>query len=1140
VFTELHARSSFSFLRGASRPEDLIHRAASLGYEAIALPDHMGLYGSPRAHFAAREHNLRALLGATVELPSSTFHLQPSTFDVAIPLLVKNRTGYQNLCRLLTDLHCDNGGWNPPSSKIRKSKVESPASAFDLRLQASGLVALLTPESLPNPSKAILLETARSLLTRFGKDNLYLTLTRHHIRGEERRNRLFIDLAEHLKLPLLASNAPLFAHRRDRLLADAFTCLRNHTTLDQAGTLLEANPERHLKHPKQVANLFRDLPEALLNTQRLADRLEFTLENLGYKFPSYHEDGRPLPPDEEGRLLRELTFQGAHDRYRKLSRKISEQLEHELALIARLGFSGYFLIVWEIVQFANSQGILCQGRGSAANSAVCYCLGITACDPIGGGLLFERFLSENRKSWPDIDIDFPSGDRREAVIQHVYQKYAPRGAAMTANVITYRPRSAFREMSKVLGFPDSIADRFSDLSSSPKVHDSTGRDSPAQDSPPAPQTPSPPNPEPEVSISNYYPKGKVADLETTLEQAGVPHTHPRFKPLLHLYHEVLSFPRHLGQHSGGMIICDNGLDSIVPLQPAAMPNRTIVQWDKDDCEDLGIVKVDLLGLGMLAAMEDSIRICHQRGKPIDLSQLPYDDPATFDLLCRADTVGTFQVESRAQMATLPIMRPVNFYDLAIEVALIRPGPIVGDLVHPYLNRRNGREPVDWIHPAFEPVLARTLGVPLFQEQVLRMAMIIAGFDGAEADELRRAMAFKRSAERMDAIGEKLRHRMSERNIDLLVQDKVVKAIGSFALYGFPESHAISFALIAYASCWLKVHHPAEFFAGLINNQPMGFYSVATLLRDARRHGIRTKPISVLHSACETLVLDDHHLRLGLHRLKGLSTAAADRIVETRSHAQFTSLPDFLRRAQPNQKERRLLAAAGALNDLPEVEHRRDGLWQVEKELHDDLFGSESASCRRQGPNKEVLRAAEEAPPYPASSTEHPASPNEAPLKPMSAMERLSTDYATQGHTTGPHPMALLRKAWEVEGQKVKRQKSLEPPDLRPSTALYRAIDFIDVPHGQHIAVAGQVICRQRPGTAKGHCFISLEDETGIANLFVPRDTFHQYRLVITTEQFLLCHGRMQVGEGNTCTLYTTAVEPLPFPAALDTSSHDFH
>jgi error-prone DNA polymerase len=568
-----------------------------------------------------------------------------------------------------------------------------------------------------------------------------------------------------------------------------------------------------------------------------------------------------------------------------------------------------------------------------------------------------------------------------------------------------------------------------------------------------------------------------------------------------------------------------------------MPNRTIVQWDKDDCEDLGIVKVDLLGLGMLAAMEDTLHICQQRGHPVDLASLPKDDPATFELLCRADTVGTFQVESRAQMATLPIMRPKTFYDLAIEVAIIRPGPIVGDLVHPYLNRRNGREAVDHIHPAFEPVLARTLGVPLFQEQVLRMAMIIAGFDGAEADELRRAMAFKRSDERMETIAEKLRFRMSERNVDLLVQDKVVRAIGSFALYGFPESHAISFALIAYASCWLKAHRPAEFYCGLLNNQPMGFYSVATLLEDAKRHGVQAKPVSILHSSALTTVLDDQHLRLGLHRLRGLTHKTIDRLVEARSRRQFSSLPDFLHRAAPNKKERRLLAASGALNGLPETPHRREALWNAELDHHDDLLAPGAAVCGARHSNT-VPRAAEDPAPYPRSGIQDP---EPAPLAPMSALERLETDYATLGHSTGDHPMALLRSEWARGGDQATKADHPHPPEHRqPATNCHRASDLHQLSHGTPVTIPGLAICRQRPGTAKGHCFISLEDETGIANLFVPRDTFQRHRLTITTERFLLCHGRLQISEGGQPTVYTTRVEPLVFPAQIHSRSHDFH
>jgi error-prone DNA polymerase len=724
-----------------------------------------------------------------------------------------------------------------------------------------------------------------------------------------------------------------------------------------------------------------------------------------------------------------------------------------------LGFPGYFLIVHDLVEFARGRGILCQGRGSAANSVVCYALGITAVDPVGGGLLFERFLSENRKSWPDIDIDFPSGERREEVIQHVFRKYGARNAAMTANVITYRPKSAFREMSKVLGFPPSVADRFSNSSSS------SGGDEPVE-------------------------KDRQAVFEDRIASI-LPPSHPRLPALSHLYHAVLGLPRHLGQHSGGMIVCDHGLDAVVPLQPATMPGRTVVQWDKDDCEDMGMVKIDLLGLGMLAAMEHALEIRTRRGQPLDLALIPKDDPAVFEMLGRADTIGTFQVESRAQMATLPIMRPKTFYDLAIQVAIIRPGPIVGDLVHPYLNRRNGYEKIDCIHPACEEILKRTLGVPLFQEQVLRMAMAVAGFTGAEADELRRAMACKRSDERMERVTAKLRLGMDERDVTREVQEKIIGSIGSFALYGFPESHAVSFALIAYASCWIKVHHPAEFYAGLLNHQPMGFYSVNTLIQDAKRHQLRIKPVSCLWSEIMTEVENDDTLRLGLRGLKGLTESTAARIVQEREKKPYVSLEDFLTRVRPGAKEKRLLAEAGALNGLPEVEHRRQALWQVELPLYDDLLIPRYTNRR-------------------------------GVLPPMSPAERLSADFQTQGASTGSHPMLLWR---EHSGAR----------------HILRAGDLHNLPHGIPITIAGMVICRQRPGTAKGHCFISLEDETGIANLFVPKKTFHRLRRVISAEPFLLADGILQRSEGDQPTVYVLHIEPLtgiePGQAAR---SHDFH
>lgn len=1055
LIMELLAKSSFSFLRGPSSPEEMFSRAAELGYGHLGLVDHMGFYGSARAHQAAKKAGLRAIVGSTLE-GVVLGECQPELRE--LPVIAKTRVGYQNLSRLLTDFHCGGVG----------------GGARSLGRDTTGLHAILTPESVVDFQKGELLQAAVSLKRKFGPGNVSLAIFRHRRRGEEKRNTLMLQLAEHLRLPVLASHSPLYATPRERLLADAFTCLREHKTLDDAGRLLEMNGERFLKSPRELQSLFQDLPQTLRHSHELAAGCEFSLENLGYRFPSYSdpETGARMTDEEQNRFLRKLAYEGVERIFGGITERYRCQVEKELAMVAKLGFPGYFLIVWDIVRFARSRGILCQGRGSAANSILCYALGITNVDPIEGGLLFERFLSENRTSWPDIDIDFPSGERRESVIQYVYETYAPRGAAMTANVITYRPRSAFREMSKILGFPESVANRFTDLCISPKVSDVT-KDHFSE----------------EISMDRFYPKDQVLEFAATVEKSGIPKSHPRFEPLVKLYHGILGAPRHLGQHSGGMVFCDDGLDHIVPLQPATMVGRTVLQWDKDDCEELGIVKVDLLGLGMLAAMEDTLRVCEQRGKVIDLAQIPKDDPATYAILCEADTIGTFQVESRAQMATLPIMRPEKFYDLAIEVAIIRPGPIVGNLVHPYLNRRTGRERVDYIHPSFEPILNRTLGVPLFQEQVQRMAMEIADFTGTEADELRKAMSFKKSDDRMQLVANKLQTRMAAKGISREIQLRVIDSIGSFALYGFPESHAISFALIAYASCWLKVHHPAEFFCGLINNQPMGFYSVNTLLEDARHHGMRIRPVSVVHSMVDTTVVDDRTIRLGLHRVKGLRRETCERILAERSKGMFGPVPDFLRRVEPNRKERRLLAAIGSLNNLPEVGHRRDALWQAEALPADDLFANQK--------------------------------PDENRLAAMDAAERLAADFSIQSSSSGGHPMKL----W--------RERNVEKHPIHSASILH-------LPHAFPVKIAGLVICRQRPGTAKGHCFISLEDEFGIANLFIPKKTFHQYRLVIVSENFLRVEGRLQITEDRKPTVFVTHIEALIGAQEIASYSHDFH
>lgn len=1029
VFYELHARSAFSFLRGASSPEDMIVRAAELEMGHLVLTDRDGLYGSARAHHKARELGLKAVVGAEITMECGC----------VLPVIVRTREGYQNLCRLLT------------RSKLSAAKGQSQVNWKNLAAYAQGLSALTGDSEgvlhrvLNAEDKSEAVGLIRRLCAIFGSEHVHLEIHRRRLRDEEKRLKEIVDLAGHLKLPVIASNAPLYATRDKRVLQDAFTCLRHHTHLDAAGLHLAPNAEAYLKSASEMHVLFADRPHALTQTEKVIESVEFSLENLGYQFPSFETPSG----HDQGSFLRELTYTGARNRFPSLTVEVRNQLEHELALITKLGFSGYFLVVWDIVRWCKNEGILIQGRGSAANSAVCFSLGITNVDPIAGNLLFERFLSEGREGWPDIDLDLPSGEKRENVIQEVYRRFAPYGAAMTANVITYRGKSAMREMGKVLDLPADVITRFSSL-----------------------------------FASGDFPH--TLKLEDHLRRAGVSAQHPRLKAFLTLYHQVYGLPRHLGQHSGGMVLCTNGLDGIVPLEPASMPGRVVVQWDKDDCEDLGIIKVDLLGLGMMAAIEETLATSEARGRPVDLANLPKDDAATFEMMQRADTVGVFQIESRAQMATLPRMKPRCFYDVVVEVALIRPGPIVGKMVHPYLDRRDGKQPVDYIHPSFEPVLNRTLGVPLFQEQILKMAMLIADFNGSEAEELRRAMSFNRSEERMQKALEKLRAAMTQKEVAEEIQERIVNSIRSFALYGFPESHAISFALLAYASVWLKVHRAAEFYAALLNCQPMGFYSSATLVRDAKHHGLKILPVCAVKSEVACTVEDDKTIRLGLNQLKGADRASLASLVTLRRQACWKDLDDLLTRCPLSKDARKALAKAGAFNALGH--HRRSALWRSAAETHDDLFSSIDES---------------EA---------------DSPLAMMKPEERLEADYQTTRLTVGPHPMALIRKT-------IPRAS--------------KAMELSSIPHGRRITLIGMVICRQRPGTAKGHCFISLEDETGIANAFVPCTLFEARRLVITQEPFLEIRGMLQHSEG-VITLLAWSVAAFRYPAiSQQVQSHDF-
>ena len=648
-----------------------------------------------------------------------------------------------------------------------------------------------------------------------------------------------------------------------------------------------------------MTRLFGDLPQAIANTNELSSRLQFTLADLGYQFPRY-----PVPPGETmDSFLQKRTDEGARRHYRPYSERARRQIERELALIEKLELAGYFLIVWDIVEFCRARGILVQGRGSAANSAVCYSLGITAVDPIAMDLLFERFLSEERGEWPDIDLDLPSGDDREQAIQYVYQRYGERGAAMTANVITYRGRSAVRDIGKVLGFEQDELDRLSKL------------------------------------VPSWGWKDPEDTAGERFSEAGFSPDNPKISKFLQLYLSVLDLPRHLGQHSGGMVICQGALDSVVPLEPATMPGRVIVQWDKDDCANVGIVKVDLLGLGMMAALRDTINLIHDHyGEDVDLAHLPPDDPLVYDTLQKADTIGLFQVESRAQMSCLPRLWPTKFYDLVVQVAIIRPGPIVGQMLNPYLLRRQGRERAECLHPSLEPVLARTLGVPIFQEQLLRMAMIVANFSGGEAEELRRAFGFKRAQSRMQDVEEKLRRGMDKNGITGEVQDVIVKSITSFALYGFPESHAASFALIAYASAYLKCHYLAAFTAAILNNQPMGFYSSSTLIKDAQRHGLHFKPVDITRSDWPCTI-EEHEggngFGSGMNYVRGLHREHCEAIVYERARQPFQSIQDLTRRVPVLRKdELRKLSQIGALNFIQQESrmHRRDALWEAERAI----------------------------------------------------------------------------------------------------------------------------------------------------------------------------------------------------------------
>jgi len=1073
-YVELHARSAFSFLEGASLPETLIQRAAELDMPAIALMDRNGVYGAPRFHMDGKKRGVRAHIGAEIAVTEMGERLRPATYlphshpvePVRLPLLVESRAGYQNICRLITRF------------KLREGKkAEGSALTRDIAQNCDGLVCLTGGSEGPLASALVrggydaALKSVERLVQTFGEGNVYVEIQRHFDREEEHRNRAAIRIARSLNLPVLATGGVNYATPYEREVQDVFTCIKHGKTLDTAGRLLAKNAERHLRSAREMQQIFYDYPDAISNTRELSSRLQFELTDLGYSFPAY-----PVPESQTmDSFLRKRVEEGMRTRYLPkndvaLYERAKQQSERELRLIEKLGLAGYFLIVWDIVRFCKDNGILVQGRGSAANSVVCYALEITIVDSVGLDLLFERFLSEERGEWPDIDLDLPSETDRERAIQYVYQRYGELGAAMTANVITYRSRSASREAGKVLGFDREATGRLSGL------------------------------------VSSWDWKGPNDSLANSFKAAGFDVRHARIAKYLEMCRRIHSLPRNLSQHSGGMVICQGYLDSVVPIERASMAGRTVVQWDKDDCSDMKIIKVDLLGLGMLAVLKDAARLVPEHyGIPLDYAQLPQDD-AVYEGIQRADTIGLFQIESRAQMSALPRTKPKCFADLSMQVAIIRPGPVTGKFVNPYIRRRLGVEPVTYLHPSFEPFLRRTLGVPLFQEQVMKVGMVAANLTGGEAEELRKTMGGKRSEATLAGLTARLHDGMTANGFDAAQQAEVMRVLSTVKEFMFPESHAHSFASIAYSSAYTRHHFLAAYTCALFNNQPMGFYSPATIANDAKLHGLKIRPVDVQRSewSCtlEELESESHArhagplaVRMGFGYVKGLRQEIGDAIAYARKIAgPFESEYDLQRRVPVIRKvELTLLAKAGAFNWTGEKHHRRAALWRAERAGRSvgPLFDGIPDS------HEQVL----------------------APLRAMTADERLVADYGATGLTLGPHPMAYLRSAMDEIG-------------------VTQAASLRDVSDGSYARIAGAVIARQRPATAAGFIFLSIEDETGIANAIINPQLYEQNRVPVSRGKFLQVEGTLQNQDG-VVSVKASAVRVLML-SAVEVASHDFH
>jgi error-prone DNA polymerase len=1109
-YAELHAKTNFSFLEGASHADELVRRAVELGYAALAVTDRNSLAGVVRAHGAAKDAGLKLLIGAEI------------TPDDAPPVVLwaTDRASYGRLARLITQ------------GRRRAEKGECRLTFEDVVEHGDGLLAgldcklqiraprergrckLQIAEPLPTPTPFL---RYRDL---FG-DRCYLLAELHYGPDDQRQLDRLMELSRQCRIPLVAAGDVHYHVAQRQALCDVMTAIRHGCTIFDAGERLFPNAQRHLKPPEEMAALFAQAPEAVRRTVEIAERCRFSLDELRYEYPEELAPSGETPVE----YLTRLTWSGAENRYPQgVPDKVRRLLEHELRLIEELRYEAYFLTVWDLVRFARQRGILCQGRGSAANSAVCYCLDITAVDPERMDLLFERFVSRERNEAPDIDVDFEH-ERREEVLQYLYNKYGRERAGMTAEVITYRPRSAVRDVGKALGLPleqvDRLAKQLEHFHSDCKLQIANCKLQ-IGDRHDDPDTS-------EDELLNIPPRAvEAANLSQRCREVGIDPGTRQGRLFVELVGQLVGFPRHLSQHTGGMVMTRGPLCELVPIENAAMPDRTVIQWNKDDLDELGILKVDCLALGMLTAIRKCFALVEQHyGRQLTLATIPEGDPEVYAMVRRADTMGVFQIESRAQMSMLPRLRPRCFYDLVIEVAIVRPGPIQGNMVHPYLRRRNGEEPVEFPNEVVRRVLEKTLGVPLFQEQAMRLAVEAAGFTPGEADQLRRAMGAWRRPGLIDQFRRKLTEGMLARGFSSDYAEMVFNQIRGFGDYGFPESHAASFALLVYVSAWLKCHYPGAFTAALLNSQPLGFYAPAQLVRNAVEHGVEVRPVDVNYSAWDCTLERDcklqidncklqiancklqieeqrstshtphttsHALRLGLRLLHGLSRAHAERIVEARGDAPFRSVDDVARRTGLGRAVLVRLAKAGVFGSL-KLDRRRS-LWnaleQDQKEL--PLFGADKTGqedCELQIANcKLQIDEAHATSRFPLPSPHFP-SPLPHPLLPaMSPAEEVLADYRTTGLSLRAHPVQFLRG-------------ELDRLNVVP------AAELKTWPANKLVRVAGIVLVRQRPGTAKGITFVTLEDETGTANLIVRPGIWKRYRTAAMGSTLLLVQGTLQ-------------------------------